>query len=70
MPSACASGGNVLYLEGRFAEVADCYRESTVIRPDDFDALNNLGAALADLGRVGEAVACYQEAAATRSSRA
>jgi Flp pilus assembly protein TadD len=58
--------GNALYLEGRFAEAAECYREALRLRPDDCDARNNLGAALADLGRLGEAVACYQEAIRAR----
>lgn len=54
--------GNAFYLQGRYEEAAECYRAALRSAPDDFDALNNLGAALADLGRLGEAVACYEQA--------
>jgi Flp pilus assembly protein TadD len=54
--------GNALYLQGQYEEAAECYRAALRWAPDDFDALNNLGAALADLGRLGEAVACYEQA--------
>jgi Flp pilus assembly protein TadD len=54
--------GNALYLQGRYAEAAECYRRALRQRPDDVDALNNLGAALADQGRLADAVECYQRA--------
>jgi Flp pilus assembly protein TadD len=53
--------GNALYMQGRYAEAADCYRLALRQRPENVDARNNLGAALADLGRANDAIACYQE---------
>ncbi len=62
--------GNALYLQGRYAEAAECYRRVLRQRPDDVDALNNLGASLADLGRLADAVVCYQEALRLRPDHA
>jgi Flp pilus assembly protein TadD len=62
--------GNAFYLQGRYAEAAECYRRALRVKPDDVDALNNLGASLADLGRLADAVVCYQEAIRLRPNHA
>jgi len=62
--------GNAFYMQGRYAEAAECYRRVLRQRPDDVDALNNLGASLADLGRLADAVVCYQEALRLRPDHA
>ena len=54
--------GNALYMGGRYAEAAECYREAIRLQPLHVDAINNLGASLAELGRLDDAIACYREA--------
>src|SRR5512135_443118 len=51
--------GNAYYLQGRFAEAEACYREALRLRPDEAETHNNLGAALADQGRLDAAIASY-----------
>jgi predicted O-linked N-acetylglucosamine transferase (SPINDLY family) len=47
-------------------EAVDVYRQAIALRPDYVDAINNLGNAMKDLGRIEDALAAYDQALATR----
>jgi protein O-GlcNAc transferase len=51
-----------LFIEHRFDEAAQHYREALHLTPDDPQICANLGDTLARLGRMAEAVQCYQAA--------
>ncbi len=48
--------------DGNYAEAVTLYQESIALVPHNPDVLNNLGVALAELGRYQEAEQCYREA--------
>lgn len=54
--------GNDCYRAGQFVEAASCYQQVLRIAPTYAESHNNLGAALADLGRADDAIACYLRA--------
>jgi Flp pilus assembly protein TadD len=58
--------GTDLLRTGRYAEAEFYLRESLRTRPDDPDALNNLGTAVWQQGRLAEADSIYQRAYALR----
>jgi hypothetical protein len=58
---------------GRLTDALDCFRQILARTPGDFETLSNLGAVLARLGRIDEAIPCFQRAlaeAATAYQRA
>jgi tetratricopeptide (TPR) repeat protein len=56
--------GDVLRQRKRLPEAIAAYRQAIAIKPDFFEALNNLGIALRDFGQLDEAIAAHQSAVA------
>ena len=52
----------VLFMQRRFDEAAQHYREALRVTPDNPQIYVNLGDTLVRLGRTAEAVKCYQAA--------
>lgn len=48
---------------GKYAEAAEAYQKATELKPDQPGYFNNLGNALAKLGKIPEAMAAYEQAA-------
>lgn len=63
-PRAGATGDRAarLAMEGRYAEAEACAREALRLRPDDIDAMNELGVAVWKQGREVEAEEIYRAA--------
>lgn len=49
-------------IQGDLIKAIDCYRKALELRPDFFEAHNNLGTALKDQGKLDEAVESYRRA--------
>ncbi len=68
-PIAHLSFAHFLTVRGRFDEAVAHYEKALEIRPDDAEAHNNLGLALAGCGQIDEAIDHYQKALAIEPDR-
>ena len=59
-PELVFNFGNLRYAQERFAEAADMYEAALDLDGDYLEALSNLGAALAELGDLDDAIDAYQ----------
>ena len=64
--SAHKKAGDVQFNQGKFAEAAACYREAIACNSDYAEALNNLGNACRELGRIEDAERCLRQAVAIK----
>src|SRR3954471_7029510 len=64
MPSPPVSLAETLahHQAGRLQEVEQLYRQVLAVEPNNVDAWHQLGCVLHELGRYGEAAACYERA--------
>jgi protein O-GlcNAc transferase len=61
-PGASFFQGNTLVEKGKFAEAVHCYSQELQLNPESNQAVANLGTALRKLGRLEQAITCYQKA--------